>query len=95
MHPSHDKLIPMAGENEAEVLSRIVSPQMFMNEAGVSDSLKPGGIADHILGDKLSIEEFPDMAHGWTIGCDLSDANCARDVERAKGLALEFLKQYL
>ena len=95
MHPSHDKLITLVGGNETEVLSQIAAPQMFMTEAGVSDSLKPGGISDQILGDKLVIEEFPDMAHGWTVGGDLSDPTIARDVERAKTLALEFLNKYL
>ena len=95
MHPSHPSLIPIVGENESEVLSQIVAPQMFMNEAGVSASLSPGGLADQILGNKLVIEEFPDMAHGWTVGGDLSDPNIARDVERAKKLALDFLNRYL
>ena len=35
------------------------------------------------------------MAHGWTVGGDLSVPNIARDVERAKQLALDFLKKYL
>ena len=83
------------GGNESEVLSQIVAPQMFMNEAGVSESLNPGGLSDQILGDNLVIEEFPDMAHGWTVGGDLSDPTIARDVERAKTLALEFLNKYL
>ena len=47
------------------------------------------------LDQKLVIEEFPDMAHGWTVGGDLSDPNIARDVERAKKLALDFLNRYL
>ena len=95
MHPSHANLIPIVGGDESEVLSKIVAPQMFMNEAGVSESLMPGGISQQILGDKLVIEEFPDMAHGWTVGGDLSDPNIARDVERAKKLALDFLNKYL
>ena len=78
MHPSHDKLIPLV--NETEIPSKIVAPQMFMNEAGVSDSLKPVGISDQILWDKLVIEEFPDMVHGLTVGEDLRDHNIARDV---------------
>ena len=82
MHPSHDKLIPLV--NETEIPSKIVAPQMFMNEAGVSDSLKHGGISDQILWDKLVIEEFPDMVHGLTVGEDLRDHNIARDVERAR-----------
>merc|ERR1711915_151736 len=100
MHPSHDKLLPLSGQNETEVLSKIVAPQLFMIEGsyigvGVRDSVKPGGIADQILGDKIVIEEFPDMAHGWTVGGNMNDPKIARDVERAKTLALDFLKKYL
>ena len=63
----------------------IVASQMFMNEAGVSDSLKPGAeyLSDKILWDELVIEEFPDMVHGWTVGGDLH-ANIAGDAEGAK-----------
>ena len=57
---------------------------MFMKEAAVSNSLKPGGISDQILWDKLVIEEFLDMDHGLTVGEDLRDHNIARDVERAR-----------
>ena len=28
--------------------------------------VKPGGLGQEILGNKLSITEFPDMVHGWT-----------------------------
>ena len=70
--------------NETEIPSKIVAPQMFMNEDGVSDSLKHGGIYDQTRGDKLVIEEFPDMVHGLTFGEDMHDHNIARDVERAR-----------
>ena len=101
MHPSHDKLIPLVGQNETEVLSQVVAPQLFMTEGktwvpgGVSDSLKAGGIAEEILGDKITFEEFNDMEHGWTVAGDLSDQNIARDVEKAKNLAMDFFKKYL
>ena len=95
MHPSHDKLIPTVGQNETEVLSQVVAPQLFMTEGGVADSVKAGGIADEILGDKITFEEFNDMEHGWTVGGDLSDPDVVRDVEKAKKLALEFFAKYL
>jgi len=101
MHPSHAALIPMVGQSEEEVLSRIVAPQLFMTEGasslpgGVSDSLKAGGLADEILGDKITFEEFNDMDHSWTVGGDLSDPTVARDVERAQKLAIQFLSKYL
>merc|ERR1712106_428425 len=40
MHPSHDKLINLVGQSESEVLSKIVAPQLFMTEGGVTDNLK-------------------------------------------------------
>ena len=101
MHPSHPGLIDTLGQSETEVLSQIVAPQLFMTEGisfipgGVPDSVKPGGLAEQILGDKLEIEMFDDMMHGWTVGGDLSDPDVARDVNRAKTLALEFFFKYL
>jgi len=95
MHPSHDKLIGLAGQEESDVLSQIEAPQLFMTEGGVGESLLEGGLADQILGDKIQFEEFPEMAHGWTVGGNLSDPAVARDVERAKTLALDFFSKYL
>ena len=101
MHPSHPGLISSVGQSESEVLSQIVAPQLFMTEGisyipgGVPDSVKPGGLAEQILGDKIQIEMFNDMLHGWTVGGDLSDPNVAKEVERAKTLALEFFAKYL
>ena len=95
MHPSHDKLIALTGGDETEVLSQILAPQLFMLEGGVGDSLKAGGIADQILGDKITFEAFNDMTHGWTTGGDASDPKVDAAVKRAQTLALDFLAKYL
>ena len=58
-------------------------------------SVKTGGLSEQVLGDKLTVVEFPDMSHGWTVGGDLDDPNVARDVAKAKELVLEFLEKYL
>ena len=29
-------------------------------------NVKPGGLGEAVLGDRLQIFEFPDMRHGWT-----------------------------
>merc|ERR1711892_813 len=101
MHPSHPGLIAQSGQDESEVLSQIVAPQLFMSEGisflptGLPPSLYAGGLADQILGDKITIEKFDDMMHGWTVGGDLSNPNVAKGVEKAKKLALEFFAKHL
>ena len=101
MHPSHPGLIELLDQHESEVLSQIVAPQLFMSEGisflptGLPPSLYAGGLADQILGDKITIEKFDDMMHGWTVGGDLSNPNVAKGVEKAKKLALEFFAKHL
>eukprot|EP00092_Neocalanus_flemingeri_P056785 GFUD01067366.1.p1 GENE.GFUD01067366.1~~GFUD01067366.1.p1 ORF type:complete len:498 (+),score=126.46 GFUD01067366.1:88-1581(+) len=102
MHASHPGLIMSVNETESEVLSQIVAPQLFMTEGSygvpgieVPPSILPGGLADQVLGDKIQFEVFTDMKHGWTTGGDLSDPDVARDVDKAKTLALEVLAKYL
>ena len=78
MHPSHGRLINLVGKSESDVLSQVLAPQFFMIEGGVTDNYKAGGLADEILGDKITFEEFNDMKHGWTVGGDLSDPDVVR-----------------
>ena len=40
---------------------------MFMPSAQDHVNVKPGGLGEAVLGDRLQIVEFPDMRHGWTI----------------------------
>ena len=100
MHPSHVKMLADAGEDEAQVLGLIKSPQLFLVEGGssfppVADSIKPGGLSEKVLGEKLTLVEFPEMAHGWTTRGDLAEPAVARDVQKAKDLVLEFFEKYL
>ena len=81
--------------HEKAVLELIKAPQLFLVEGDAGDSVKTGGLSQQVLGDKLTVVEFPDMAHGWTVGGDLEDPNVARDVAKAKELVLEFLEKYL
>merc|ERR1711892_515716 len=67
MHPSHVKMLADAGEDEAQVLGLIKSPQLFLVEGQgssflpVPDSIKPGGLSEKVLGEKLTLVEFPEM----------------------------------
>merc|ERR1719318_1669283 len=57
MHPSHPILMATAGEDEAEVLGLIQSPQLFLVEGEAVDSVKTGGLSEEVLGDKLTVVE--------------------------------------
>lgn len=95
MHPSHDKLLAAAEEDEKEVLEKIEAPQLFLVEGGVAETFQPGGLSEEILGDKLTLVEFPDMTHGWTVRGNLEDPNVARDVQKAKEEVLNFFEKHL
>merc|ERR1711892_649924 len=95
MHPSHPTALASAGDDEKAVLELIKAPQLFLVEGDAGDSVKTGGLSEQVLGDKLTVVEFPDMSHGWTVGGDLDDPNVARDVMMAKYYVLEFLEKYL
>ena len=92
-----------AGDDEAQVLGLIKSPQLFLVEGapslipggGVGDSLKSGGLSEKVLGEKLTLVEFPEMTHGWTVRGNLADPAVVRDVQKAKDLVLEFFEKYL
>jgi len=95
MHPSHPTLLATAGEDEEEVLELIKAPQLFLVEGDAGDSVKTGGLSEEVLGDNLTVVEFPDMTHGWTVRGDLDDPNIARDVLKSKKLVLEFFEKHL
>jgi len=102
MHPSHDKLLAAAGDDEAAVLSLVKSPQLFLIEGktfsknfGIGETFRPGGLTERILGEKLTLVEFPDMSHGWTVRGNLAEPAVARDVKKAKDLVLDFFGKYL
>ena len=58
-------------------------------------SVKTGGLSQEVLGDKLTVVEFPGMKHGWTVRGNLEDPDVARDVKKAKDLVLEFFGKNL
>ena len=95
MHPSHPIFMGTAGDDEAEVLGLIKSPQLFLVEGGAVDSVKTGGLSENVLGDKLTVVEFPDMTHGWTVRGNLEEPDIARDVLKAKQLVIDFFETYL
>ena len=95
MHPSHGRLINLVGKSESDVLSQVLAPQLFMIEGGVTDNYKAGGLADEILGDKITFEEFNDMKHGWTVGGDLTDPDVVIGVIKAKKLSMPYFAKYL
>ena len=64
-------------------------------EGEAGESVKTGGLSEEVLGDKLTVVEFPDMKHGWTMRGNLEDPNIARDVQKAKELALQFFENNL
>jgi len=95
MHPSHTPLIPMLKEDESEILKAIKCPQMFMPAGNDAETCKPGGLAEQILKENLSIVEFPDMVHGWTTKGEFDKPNVERDVTKAVSEALGFFKKHL
>ena len=81
----------MAGEDEAEVLSTIRSPQYFMATPDSDESCRPGGLAEQII-ERTVFEEFETPCdHGFFNRGDLSDPTVAAFVETA----LENLKHFL
>ena len=68
---------------------------MFMPSATDHINVKPGGLGEKVLGDRLNIVEFPDMAHGWTIRGDISKEEVKRDVAKAIQLAVEHFEKYV
>ena len=66
-HPSHSPISVGLGEEERALLAPVSCPQLFMPGQGDHANTRPGGLAHELLGDKLTITEFNDMQHGWTI----------------------------
>ena len=97
MHPSHSPIMQLLGEDEEEVLKSIKpsSVQLFMPAGGDSPNVKPGGLGEKILAEKLTIVEFPKMRHGWTVRGDISDPLVEKDVQRAMQELSKFFEENL
>jgi len=98
MHPSHSPIMAThLGEDEEEILNEIQddSRQVFMPSAQDHVNVKPGGLGEAVLGDRLQIVEFPEMRHGWTIRGNLTVPEVKRDVAKAIELAIEHFEKYL
>ncbi len=71
---------------------------MFLPAGNDSPNVKEGGLGRKVLGegaDKLEIEEYPEMVHGWTVRGDLSDASVARDVVGAVDKGFQFMHRHM
>lgn len=91
-HPSHSPISAGLGEEERALLAQVSCPQLFMPAQGDHANTRPGGLGQELLGNKLTITEFNDMQHGWTVRGDMSDPAVARDVKKAIKETLDFLK---
>jgi len=92
MHPSHSPIMTKLGENEAMLLKQVKNQQLMMPSRTDSLNVKPGGLAEKILGNRLQILEFPEMNHGWTTRGNLDDPKVERDVKKAVVEAITFFK---
>ena len=95
MHPSHSKICEQIGENEELLLKNIKCPQLFLPAGNDHPATKFGGTGKKVLGDALTIIEFSDMQHGWSVRGDLADPVVERDVVKAFNFTLAFFKQYM
>ena len=95
MHPYHSTMMKKLGEDEEEIMRRVGNKQLIMPSGGDDDNVKPGGLAERILGDRVEILEFPEMIHGWTTRGQLEDEKVNRDVKKAVNKAIQFFKTNL
>jgi len=94
MHPSHPQIMPMMGQNETEILTKVQCPQLLMPSKDDAASVKLGGLAENTLKD-VKIIEFNEMDHGWTVRGNLSVPAIDRDVHKALESAIKFFQYYL
>jgi len=95
MHPSHSPIMGLLGENEEEVLKSIKSPQLMMPARTDSPNVRTGGLAQEVLGERVTILEFPEMDHGWTVRGNLTIPAVQRDVNKAMTEAIAFFNKHL
>jgi dienelactone hydrolase len=66
-HPSVANLTARLGEVEAEVLAGAQCPVMLLTAGNDSESSKPGGLAQEVLGPRAHLVEEADKVHGWIV----------------------------
>jgi len=94
-HPAHSFIASLMGEDEKDLLSKISGKQLFMPAGEDDPATKLGGLGEQVLGDRLQVEEFPTMKHGWTVRGDLADPEVSSEVKRAINTTLTFFKEAL
>jgi len=62
---------------------------------GLTGHYVQGGLAQQILGEGVTILEFPEMDHGWTVRGNLSIPAVQRDVNKALTEAIAFFNKHL
>lgn len=95
MHPSHGMLGQILGEKEEDMIKSITCPNLFFPCGNDPDSLKKGGLSEQILGQKLTIIEFPNRQHGFTSRGDFADSGMKEDLEKAITESIQFLGKHL
>lgn len=95
-HPSHTILMSLMNDDERVILEGLKgTPQLFAPAGNDHENVKPGGLAQKYLGDDLTIIEFPEMKHGWTIRGDLKEPGVEAATMKAMKDGLEFFKKHL
>jgi len=95
MHPSHSKMMEILEEKEERILKEVKCPQLYLSAGNDHPNSLPGGLAEQVLKDKLTIVPFPDMKHGWTIRGDMNVEAVHRDVIQAVTLMTEFFIKHV
>ena len=81
-------------EDESQILNEAKNAKhLFMPAGNDHVNAKEDGLARQVLGSDLSIVEFPEMIHGWTVRGDISKDNVLRDVTKAFNLAVQFFNR--
>jgi len=99
-HPSHPRICEVQGLSQADLVGNVKCPQLMCPAGNDPPSVKENGSDHQILskkpfGKECVFREFPDMAHGWVVRGDLSDATVARDVRIAMDLSTSFFRKHL
>ena len=59
-------ILYLSNQQSLNVSNQADSRQVFMPSAQDHVNVKPGGLGEAVLGNRLQVVEFPNMRHGWT-----------------------------